>query len=211
MIEADDPIWIEVIEIASIAARKVAYKYHGYVQADDLRQVASEYAFRRKGKVAEYLIRDDPHERRQGEKALLVSMVRECDRYARREKASKSGYRPEDEYFYRPEMIEKIIEVIYNDTGSLAGQILDPAELGGKRRTKPASEGGDVLAMVADVESALKELQPREYSILLERFAYGTTLQVIGDDWGISPQRVEQLSQRAMRQVIEALGGPSPY
>jgi len=211
MIAADDPIWIEVIELAAVAARPVADRFKGFVDADDLRQVACEYASRRKRKVEEYLIRDEPSERKQGEAALIVAMRRECEKFARREKAARSGYRPEDEYFYRPATVEKIIEVIYNGGVESAGQILDPADMGSKRKRKPASEGGDILAFIADVEMALKELDTRTYGIVVGRWGDGLTLVDIGRQWGISPQRVEQISRRGMRQLIEALGGKSPY
>jgi DNA-directed RNA polymerase specialized sigma24 family protein len=211
MIAADDPIWIEVIELAAIAARPIADRYKGYVDADDLRQVACEYASRRKRKVEEYLVRDEPSERKQGEAALILSMRRECEKFARREKAERSGYRPEDEYFYRPATIEKIIEVIHNGGPDSAGQILDPADMGQKRKRKPASEGGDILALVYDVEMALKELDTRTYGIVVSRWGDGLTLVDIGTQWSISPQRVEQISRRGMRQLIEALGGKSPY
>lgn len=211
MIAADDPIWIEVIELAAVAARPVADRFRGFVDAEDLRQVACEYAARRKRKVEEYLMRDDPQERRQGETALIVSMRRECEKFARREKADRTGYRPEDEYFYRPSTVEKIIEVIFNGGADAAGQILDPADMGSKRKRKPSSEGGDILAFIYDVELALKELDPRTYGIVVGRWGDGTTLVDLGQQWSISPQRVEQISRRGMRQLIEALGGKSPY
>ena len=210
MIEASDPIWIDVIELAAVAAKPVADKFKGYVEADDLRQVASEWAARKPEKVEEYLIRDTLAERRQGEAALIKSMRRVCERYARKEKAERSGYRPEDEYFYQPVMVEKIIEVIFNGGHESIGQVFDPADVGGKRKMKPASEGGDLLALVADVEAALKQLDTRTYSILVTRHGDGVTLVDIGRQHGISPQRVEQIAQRGMRKVIEHLGGRKP-
>jgi len=57
----------------------------------------------------------------------------------------------------------------------------------------------------------LKELDTRTYGIVVSRWGDGLTLVDIGHQWGISPQRVEQISRRGMRQLIEALGGKSPY
>lgn len=210
MIEADDPIWIDVIECASIAARPVARQFQGFIEAEDLRQVASEWAAKRPEKIEQYLVRDTVDERKQGEAALIKAMRRVCEKHARKEKAERSGYRPEDEYFYRPVVIEKIIEVIFHGGIDMAGQVFDPADMGGKRKTKPMSEGGDILAMVADVEAALKQLDIRTYSVLVARYGDGVTLVDIGRDHGISPQRVEQIARRGMRKVIEILGGKNP-
>lgn len=210
MIEADDPIWIDVIELAAVAARPVSRKFTGWVEDDDLRQVASEWCARRPQKIHEYLVRDTPEERKRGEAALIKTLRRVCEKHARKEKAERSGYRPEDEYFYQEAVVEKIIEVIYHGGIDMAGQVFDPTDMGGKRKTKPKSEGGDMLAMVADVEAALKQLDIRSYAILVARYGDGVTLSDIGRDHGISPQRVEQLSRRGMRKLIDILGGKHP-
>lgn len=211
MIEDNDPIWVEVMELAAIAATPIARRYGGYTDHDDLRSVAVEYALRKPGKVEEYLLREDPQERKRGERALIVAMRRECERHARKEKAAKSGYRPEDEYFYRPVVIEKIIEVILTGGLELAGQVFDPVDMGAKRRTKPASEGGDLMAMIADVDAALRSLDDRTRSMMEMRHGDGMTLVDIAQQHGITPQRVEQVTQRGMRKMVDFLGGSSPY
>ncbi len=92
-----------------------------------------------------------------------------------------------------------------------AGQILDPANSGGKRNSKPANEGNDILAMISDVASAMRMLELRDYSVLMQRYCDGCTLQQIAEFLEVSPQRVEQISQRAISKVIEFLGGRNPH
>lgn len=220
VIAADDPVWGDVIELAAIAARPIARKFRGFTEFDDLKQAACEYALRREDKVLEYLyeydcdlmahVRRDQETRRQGETAMITFMRRYCERVARREKAERAGYQTEDEYFYRPMMVENLIKVWGSGDYDTAGQVLDPSEMGG-RRQKTASEGNNLLAMVADVDAAMKHMDDRDRFVLVERFVYDRTLADIAKEMDLSTQRVDQLSDRGVRKVINFLGGANPY
>lgn len=206
----EDDVWQTVVELAAVAARPVSQRFHKFVEFEDLKQSACEYAVKRKDKVSEYLDREDKVERRQGEAALVTFLRRHCERHARQEKAQALGYRVEDEYFYRPQLLESLIKVWGSGDVDSAGQVLDPADMGGRRK-KLASEGNELLAMIADVDSAMSQLDARTYGIIHLRFVDEVTLQDIGEQWGISAQRVDQLIDRGLKQLIRVLGGRSPY
>ena len=220
VIAGTDTVWEDVLELAAIAARPVARQFGKFVEFADLKQSACEYAYRREDKVLEYLYtHDEEHnaplrrtgeDRRQGDQAMITFLRRHCQRAARREKALRSGYHIEDEYFYRPMMVENLIKVWGSGDYDIAGQVFDPSEMGGKRM-KVASEGNNLLAMIADVDAAMKAIDDRDRSILVDRFIHERTLQEIADEMGVSVQRVDQLSDRGIRKVIEYLGGWNPY
>ena len=199
------------MELAAIAASPTARRFSGYIEFDDLKQIGIEHALHRHDKVTEYLMREDAEERKQGERAFITFLSRHMERKARAEKAKACGYKPEDEYFYRPSMVESLIKVWRTGDYDLAGQVLDPADMGQKRRTKVASEGNDFLAMIADIDTAMMRLDERSRSILEQRYVDGLTLAQIGEQWELSPQRIEQISARGLRRVIEYLGGTNPY
>jgi len=210
-ISMDDPIWEEVMRLAAIASRVVHRRFYGYVDREDLQSIAVEYALRRQDKVREYLFREDKAERKSGEYAFVTFLSRHAERRARAEKARKLGYNPQDEFFYRSTLIESLIKVWDSGDYDLAGQVMDPAEMGGKRRTKLISEGNDIFAMVADMDSAMRSLDERTRSILLRRFSDSATLHVIADELEISHQRVDQLVTSGLRKLNDFLGGRSPY
>jgi len=110
-LDRSHPIWSEVNEITTSLAWSLSKRYHRFVELDDIRQAMNEYAWKRKDKVAEYLIREDPIEIKQGYKAFSTFMRRAGERYARKEKARTLGYELGDEYFYRLELIENLIKV----------------------------------------------------------------------------------------------------
>lgn len=209
-IDRDHPIWEQVNEITSALAYNLSKKYHRFAEQNDIKQAMNEYAWKRKDKVNEYLMREEENERRMGYKAFSTFMRRAGERYARKEKARALGYELGDEYYYRIEMIENLIKVLGSEDAHLTNQVLDP-DVHGIKAKKQASEGNNLLAMLADVDRAMKKLDPRTQGILNSRFAHDQPLTEIATAWDISPQRVEQISTRGIRDISELLGGGAPY
>jgi RNA polymerase sigma factor (sigma-70 family) len=209
-LDRDHPIWEQVNEITSVLAYNLSKKYHRFAEQSDIKQAMNEYAWKRKDKVNEYLMREEENERRMGYKAFSTFMRRAGERYARKEKARALGYELGDEYFYRIEMIENLIKVLGSEDAHLTNQVLDP-DVHGVKAKKQASEGNNLLAMLADVDRAMKKLDPRTQGILNSRFAHDQPLTEIATAWDISPQRVEQISARGIRDLSELLGGAAPY
>jgi len=209
-ISRDDPIWEEVFDHASVAAGRVFRRFGRWAAFDDLRSAALEYAWRRSDLVSSFLHREDEQDRRRGTTALIKTLERAAERYARKEKAVASGYRVEDEYFYSEALTENLILAYCRGDSDAAGQVLDPAELGGKRKTKPANEGGDMLAMISDVGDALNKVDARTRGVLVGRIGYDLTVEQLAESWGVSHQRITQIYQRGLRQVVDLLGGIKP-
>ncbi len=209
-IKRDDAIWEIVNEITSSIAWGLSKKYHRFAEFEDIKQAMNEYAWKRKDKVSEYLLRDNEVERKMGYKAFSTFMRRSGERYARKEKARSLGYELGDEYFYRLVMIETLIKVLGSEDAQLTNQVMDP-DIHGVRAKKQASEGNNLLAMLSDVDRAMKKLDLRTHSILKSKYSSDLSLAEIAKEWDISPQRVEQIINKGLRDITEYLGGATPY
>ena len=211
-LESDDPIWEEVYVAAGLAARSVHKRFHNWAEFDDLKQAALEYAWKRSDKVAEFLVREDEALQRQGKAALATFLRRAAERYARKEKAKRSGYEATDEYFYRVSTVEAMIRAIHTGDLELTGQTFDAEALGTKRQKKLANEGNDILAMAADISNALrKALDERERTIMFDRYGEEMTLALIAEKHEISVSRADQIVNASMRKMLEFLGGKNPW
>ena len=206
----DDPIWSEVNDITSTIAYSLSKRFSRYTEQADIRQAMNEYAWKRKDKVSEYLVREDPIEKKQGYKAFSTFIRRAGERFARKEKAKVLGYELGDEYFYRLELIEGLIKVVGSGEAYLANQVFDP-DVHGVQYKKLANEGNNLAAMIADVSKAMAKLDPRMQGILNSRFTHDLPLADIAKAWDISPQRVEQLVAKGVRDIADYLGGKNPY
>jgi RNA polymerase sigma factor (sigma-70 family) len=209
-LDKDHPIWQIVNEVTASIAWNISKRYHRFVEIEDVRQAMNEYAWKRREKVAEYLIREGEAEKKMGYKAFTTFMRRAGERYARKEKSKALGYELGDEYFYKMVMIETLIKVALSDETYMANQVMDP-DIHGVKAKRQASEGNNLLAMVADVDKAMKKLDLRTYNILKSKYEADAPLAEIAKEWDISPQRVEQIVNRALRQISEYLGGETPY
>ena len=158
-LDRDHEIWQLVDEVTATIAWSLSKKYHRFAELSDIKQAMNEYAWKRKDKVAEYLIREDEGERRAGYKAFTTFMRRAGERYARKEKARALGFELGDEYFYKTVMIENLIKVLGSEDAHLSNQVLDP-DVHGVKAKKQASEGNNLLAMLSDVDKAMQKLDP---------------------------------------------------
>jgi DNA-directed RNA polymerase specialized sigma subunit len=100
--------------------------------------------------------------------------------------------------------------VLGSEDAQLTNQVMDP-DIHGVKAKRQASEGNNLLAMLADVDRAMKKLDLRTYNILNCKYSCDASLAEIAKEWDISPQRVEQIINKGLRDITEYLGGATPY
>lgn len=196
----------DMTDIVGSVAGSLSRQYGGFVTIDDVRQELMLWCWRKREKVAEYLVRDDAADRKSGASALMKSLYREGAKYCRREKATASGYEVSDEFFYSTALIEDLIGVIVDGGSAFASQGPTIGRSGGD----PA-EGGNLMTMIADVQVALDALDEERRDLLLRVHGEGVTYDVIAEEQGVTPQAVRQKATRAAVQVVRNLGGESPW
>lgn len=189
----------------AITVNRLSRRYRRWVEAADLTQHLWEHAWKKRKVYAEYLSREDKEEQKQGWSALLTALQRDGDRYCRKEKADRSGYRVEDEAFYTTAMIQEMVSMLYNGSG-LTNIIDDRVKV----KTAPGS-GMSVETSMADVEMALKYLEPEDRYLVVEVYGHSTSETTLAESLGVSRSTVERRLTRACKRMIEFLGGPSPY
>lgn len=73
--------------------------------------------------------------------------------YCERVKAERSGYSIDDVYWYSPGVVDELKPMARNRAWKPSDETFE-SDGGESRRSKPAREGGDLLAMVMDVRRA---------------------------------------------------------
>ena len=202
--------WETVQQITALATNTVLLRFGRFVEAEDVRQECLLAVAAKEGKVVGWIRQENNSEVKRGERSLLKFLQKKAEVYARKQKAETLGYEIEDEYFYQAGLIEALIAVMSPGDYDLAGQILDPADVGGRRKKTLASEGNNIIALVSDASMAFKTLDGRDQQILMLKFGGGLSSQEIADQMGVTRQRIDQLLRRGVRKMIEALGGADP-
>jgi RNA polymerase sigma factor (sigma-70 family) len=202
--------WETITELSALACNSIMLRFNKFVDADDLRQECYLAAAEKQTKIAGWLRREGKSDVKQGERSTLKYLQKRAEKYARQQKANKLGYEVDDEYFYQSGLIEGLLSVLATGDYELAGQILDPADAGGRRKKSLPSEGNNIIALVSDVDRAFKRLSERDKQILMLKHASGLSSQEIADQMGVTRQRIDQLLHRGVRKMVEELGGSNP-
>lgn len=189
----------------AITVKRLSRKYSRFVPADDMRQTLWEYTWRQRKAFTEYLDREDEADKKRGWSALLTSLYRAGDRMARKEKAEQSGYRPSDEVFYNRVLIEELVAARRNGTG-LTNQVDDRVKV----KSVPGS-GYGLETSLADLDKAMDTLDAADRSLLESAFGEQLAERELAELYGVSRSTIDRRISKACTQIVEFLGGESPY
>lgn len=200
-------------DLIKITSAFIYRRFNGYVERNDLEQELRVYIVQRP-KLVESL--DASYEVSKEEtkwvaRRLMARFRRHIEKYSRKEKASKLGYSTGDEFFYDTITLASLLPVAlqFESQGAV---LIDRVDDGSPRKPPVPSEGGNVLGMVIDIRSAFELLDDEQQLILTSR--YGASPMILSDiatEMGYSDSTVDRKIQKALRKMIDHLGGPTPW
>jgi hypothetical protein len=199
----------EAQPLISAAARITASKFRGYTTYADAHQDAQEFILSKPRKVADWLADGKP-----GERALKTALRRHCEREARRAKADQLGTTISDEYFFDRGKVTDILPYIFNEKDWESPPNESPLDGDEQQeihyRHDPA-EGGNWLASVLDVKVAFEQMDVMYRRMLRRYYHDGWSFEHIAHTEQRSAEWVRREIGRAVFQIVEGLGGESPW
>lgn len=202
-----------ILDIAPSVARSVANRYGKWVERDDLKQECILWAMGRSEWINQQLNEPDTEKRKHNEQKLAWQMMRIAEKYARKEKAARSGYQVGDEVFYQTMTLAKLLPFVI--ASIIDGTVLEPAQEmvidGQPRGASSPAEGGALLATLMDIKQKFGELEAEDKQILTLRYHEQMTLEQIAGVFGCHRSTADRKCDHAMRALIDLLGGRSPY
>lgn len=202
-----------IYDIAPAVVRSVTNRFGRWVDKHDVYQECILWAMKRSDWVHQELNEPDTEKRKHNESKLAWQMKRHAERYARKEKAIRSGYQPGDEVFYQSATLAKLLPFVI--ASILDGTVLEPAQEmvldGQPKGSSSPAEGGALLATLMDIKKKFTQLDPEDKQILTLRYHENLTLAQIGGVLECHPSTADRRCEHAMRALIELLGGKSPY
>jgi len=173
------------------------------VDRDDIVQELWVWALSHKDKIDGWL--DDG---KRGERSLAKALRRRARAYATVEKAARVGYDATDNYYYSTGLLRELIpQALDRESWVEPGVHTDTGKLS---RTTPPSEGGNRVAMLADVRASMetgsstdKELLWTHFGLSLDEDEHALTL-------GITVEALRTRLHRAVVRLQRRLGGPKP-
>ena len=202
-----------IYDIAPSVANTIARRYRGYVDRDDVVQECYSWYLTRVTHLDGLLSEENALQRTINEKRIAWQMKRHAERYARKEKAVRSGYKPGDEAFYDTFVIAQLLphviaSVIDNTVLEQAQNLINDGQP--KKQSAPA-EGGNLLATLIDIKKAYLKLDVMDKDILIKRYHENLTLQELAVYLECAISTADRRCQNSLRKLQNTLGGESPY
>jgi hypothetical protein len=122
-----------------------------------------------------------------------------------KQRYAQDGTMPEDYFTYQIAVLEEILPEALEDERSFGGSVSD---LSGIKSGKPASEGGDHMAMIADVLAALNSLTKTDRELMQRKYGDGevTPDTVLAQYYEQSAGIVARDVKRCLRKMAKFLG-----
>ena len=202
-----------VYDLAPSVAGTIYRRYKNYVERDDIKQECMAWAITRTAYITEQMNEPNEERRKHNEQRIAYQMRRVAERYARKEKASKSGYQTTDEAYYESAGIGQLLPFVIASVidGTVLEQVQQMVQDGQPKGKSSPAEGGNLLATLIDIKRAYLSLDVDEQKLLRLRHHENATLQQIAAVFECAVSTADRRCNNAMRKLIEQLGGPSPW
>ena len=188
-------------------------RYRKYVDRADLTQEAYAWVMARVAYFNGLLEDDNDAVRLINQKRIAFQMRRAIERYARKEKAARSGYQTNDESFYDTvtiaQLLPYVIASVVNDTAIEQAQNL--INDGTPRKPAAPAEGGNLLATLIDIKRSYESLDEDDKNILRLRYHENYTLQQLSEATECAVSTADRRCTNALRKILNFMGGESPY
>ena len=185
----------------------IAYEYskrYHMLDRDDITQEIWLWFLTHEKKLEEWAELDNKEQIRLINKSIRNAALKYCER----EKAKVIGYDVADLFYYDKAIVEIFLpSVLFN-----VYEIPEGMKVNNDVKTKSdPAEGGNWIAMRADISRGFDKLDEKHKEILRLRFLdESRTFRQLGDSLGISEDAFRKRYDRAIKALINKLGGKKP-
>jgi DNA-directed RNA polymerase specialized sigma subunit len=194
-------------------ANTIHRRYKNHVERDDIKQELMAWAMTRVEDHTVDLMEPIEERRRHNEQRIAWQMKRAGERYARKEKAAKSGYQTNDEAYYESATLGQLLPFVI--ASIIDGTVLEQAQEmindGTPRKQSTPAEGGNLLAILIDLKKAYLKLGQEDKTILQMRYHDNFTLNQIAQYLECAISTADRRSTSALRRLQDRLGGETPW
>ena len=185
----------------------VADEYHkkfSMVDREDIKQSLYEWFVSHPMKLTEW----EAFSKKSTQNLLYRSLRNQALDYCQLWKAKSAGYELSDVFFYDATVVEAILPAV------LRGDVTEAPKLnlGMPGRPSAPSEGGNLMAMMAEVKAGFIKLSTEDKNILYLKHANSLSYSAIAEELELpSDDAARMRHSRAIKRLITRLGGFRPW
>ena len=202
-----------VYELAPSVAYAVHRRYKHWVEREDVVQECIAWAVTRNAYITEQMSVEDPKQLEHNQSRIAWQMKRAVERYARKEKANKSGYQINDEVYYQTFTLGQLLPFVITSIidGTVLEQMQEMINDGQPRGSSSPSEGGNLLASLIDIKKCYLKLDQKDQEVLRMRHYDNATLQQIASFLECAVSTADRRCSNSLRRLQDELGGETPF
>jgi RNA polymerase sigma factor (sigma-70 family) len=202
-----------VYELAPSVAYAVHRRYKHWVEREDVTQECIAWAVTRNAYITEQMSVEDHKQLEHNQSRIAWQMKRAVERYARKEKANKSGYQTNDEVYYQTFTLGQLLPFVITSIidGTVLEQMQEMINDGQPRGSSSPSEGGNLLASLIDIKKCYLKLDQKDQEVLRMRHYENATLQQIASFLECAVSTADRRCSNSLRRLQDELGGETPW
>lgn len=184
----------------------VASEYHNKfnLETEDIRQSLYQWFVEHPNKLDTW----EAIGEKDAKNLIYRSLRNQALDYCQHWKAKSGGYETSDLFFYEADMVEALLPSVLRGEINMT-QKLDLA--GGGRPSAP-SEGGNLMAMMIEIDAGFWKLHKEDRKLLFLRYAESMDFGDISQEMQLASEDTARMRhKRAIRKLINKIGGFKPY
>lgn len=196
----------ERIEKWQYIVDSVAYEYHKkfhMVELADLRQNLYQWFVEHPNKLNEW----ESIGNKDAKNLLYRSLRNQALDYCQRWKAKSVGYDVSDLFYYDIDLVAILLPSVLRGEVNQAHKI----DLGMPSGGGAPSEGGNLMAMMIEIDYAFWKLPKDERKILFLKYAESFEYSKIAEELETTEDAVRIRTNRILKKLVRKIGGFKPY
>lgn len=185
----------------------VSSEYHrkfDMVELDDIKQSLYQWFVEHPNKLNEW----EAIGEKDAKNLIYRSLRNQALDYCQHWKAKSVGYEISDLFFYEADMVEALLPAVIRNEMNITQKL----NLGRPGRPTAPSEGGNLMVMLIEIDSAYWQLSKDDRLILYYRYAESMEFDEIAKTLEIgSADAARMRHKRAIKRIINKTGGFKPY
>jgi RNA polymerase sigma factor (sigma-70 family) len=174
------------------------------VEVADLRQALWLWFAEHPNKLKEWEAKGE----RDAKNLIYRSLRNQALDYCQHWKAKSGGYETSDLFYYEADMVEALLPSVLRGEFGVTTKL----NLGRPGRPSAPNEGGNLMAMMIEIDYAFWKLPKDDRKILFLRHAESLDFAKIGEELDMgSEDAVRMRHKRAIKKLIHKVGGFKPY
>ena len=197
----------ERIEPWDYIVAHVADEYHkkyNMVERDDIKQSLYEWFLEHPNKLDEW----EAIGKKDAKNLIYRSIRNQALDYCQTWKAKSVGYEASDLFYYEPDMVEALLPAILRKDFT----VMPVLNLGKTGRPPAPSEGGNMMAMMVEIDAAYSKLSIEDKTVLFYKYAESLDYGSIAKEMELGSEDAARMRHnRAIKKLITRIGGFKPF